>query len=258
MGEHKTCFNQSEINVLRKLISQRQGKDKSKQKAIRDSMRNIGFYCGDYGTDMTVEKFNALIENGIITVKGPKLVAQSNTSVSSSLQPESKKVQCDRHDEYLEDDMNVISFPPIEDANSEILVLGTAPGKESLSCGEYYASGRNSMWKIIRDVFNAGKEFNSYNDKTSCLLRNHIAFWDTLKYCKRSDSSDSSIENSVPNDIKGFLSTHPKIRLIIANGSEAASNIPSDIPYIRASSTSNAMAMRYESKLAEWKRLLKK
>lgn len=38
------------------------------------------------------------------------------------------------------------SLQPIIDENSEILILGTMPGKESLESEEYYASPNNSFW----------------------------------------------------------------------------------------------------------------
>ena len=68
----KNTFKKEEIEQLKELISQRvkasEKKDKSKQKTIRDKMRKIGFYGqDDFGvTDMTLEKFQQLIDNETI------------------------------------------------------------------------------------------------------------------------------------------------------------------------------------------------
>ena len=65
-------FTKSEINELRELIRQRVKADRNAQKRIRDKMRKIGFYGGDdFGIiDMTIEKFDKLIADKRIIVKG--------------------------------------------------------------------------------------------------------------------------------------------------------------------------------------------
>ena len=67
----KNVFKSSEIKQLQELISLRVKATPDKQKGIRQKMRNIGFYGGDdFGiTDMTLEKFQKLIECGKITIK---------------------------------------------------------------------------------------------------------------------------------------------------------------------------------------------
>lgn len=60
------------------------------------------------------------------------------------------------------------SLQPIIDENSEILILGTMPGKESLESEEYYASPNNSFWKIVKQLFNSNMEFKDYEEKISC------------------------------------------------------------------------------------------
>ena len=46
-------------------------------------------------------------------------------------------------------EMKKVSFPPLIDEDSEILVLGTMPGDDSLRLNQYYASSNNSFWKIV-------------------------------------------------------------------------------------------------------------
>ena len=148
------------------------------------------------------------------------------------------------------------SFLPIEDDSSEILVLGTAPGPESLRKNEYYASNRNSMWKIIASLFNNGIPFQSYKEKLDCLHRNHIALWDVYSSCDREGAQDSKIKNAKMNDLKGFVESH-HIKLVLLNGKEAmyafeATGI--SIPHKYVVSTSNAYPKPLEEKIEEWRK----
>lgn len=109
-------------------------------------------------------------------------------------------------------------FEPIVDELSEILVLGTMPGEESLSTGEYYAKSGNIFWQILSRIFNKSVPFTSYFEKLECLHRNRIALWDVLEYCERKGSTDKSIAKEVINDIEHFLKEHPSIKRIVFNG----------------------------------------
>ena len=150
----------------------------------------------------------------------------------------------------------VESFPPIEDESSEILILGTAPGKESLLKNEYYASNSNSMWKIIASLFNNGAPFQSYMEKLDCLHRNHIALWDVYSSCDRESSRDSKIENGQMNNLKAFIESHP-IKLVLLNGKEAMEAFEAtdiSIPHKYVGSTSNAYPRPPEEKIEEWRK----
>lgn len=115
-----------------------------------------------------------------------------------------------KKDELLNN--RVQSLPPIIDESSEILILGTMPGKESLRSKEYYASPNNSFWKIMKRLFNSNMEFKDYEEKISCLKKHHIALWDTLQSCERESSLDSNIKEEEYNDIDGLLNRYPKIK----------------------------------------------
>lgn len=80
---------------------------------------------------------------------------------------------------------DVTGFEPVVDSESEVLVLGTAPGEVSLLTGEYYANRGNIFWEVISHIFNGGVPLESYAEKVACLHRNHIALCDTLKQCGR-------------------------------------------------------------------------
>lgn len=52
------------------------------------------------------------------------------------------------------------------------------------------------------------------------LLNNHIAIWDVIQSCDIKGSSDSSIKNVEPTDIRKILDT-ADIKQVIANGNKA-------------------------------------
>ena len=52
------------------------------------------------------------------------------------------------------------------------------------------------------------------------LLKNHIAIWDVIQSCDIKGSSDSSIRNVTPTDIRKILET-ADIKQVYANGNKA-------------------------------------
>lgn len=150
----------------------------------------------------------------------------------------------------------VQSLPPIIDDNSEILILGTMPGKESLRSKEYYASPNNSFWKIVKKLFNSDMEFNDYEEKLSCLLEHKIALWDTLHFCERESSLDSDIKEESYNNIDDLLVRYPRIKKIVFNGKKAANYYKAQLPFSIAYSTSNACAKKTEEKIQNWENVL--
>lgn len=148
------------------------------------------------------------------------------------------------------------SFPPVIYDDSEILILGTMPGPESLQTGQYYTSAHNSFWKIIATIYNNGIALSNYEEKLECLRKNHIALWDVYKSCSRIGAADKTITNKVSNDIEGLLKKHPSIKRIILNGSEAAKNFHASIPYIKVNSSASYVTL--EQKVEEWSKCLTK
>ena len=43
----------------------------------------------------------------------------------------------------------VEGFPPLMCHEPQVLILGTIPGKNSISANEYYCDNRNRMWKML-------------------------------------------------------------------------------------------------------------
>lgn len=151
--------------------------------------------------------------------------------------------------------MQIFSFPPISNADSKILILGTMPGNDSLKMNQYYAHPRNAFWKIMFAIFN--QPFSSdYEIKKDLLLSHQIALWDVLKACKRIGSLDSNIVEEEANDFKFFFDTHTHIKHIFFNGQKSASLFfkvrQTEIPYTQLPSTSPAHTMSFQEKLKLW------
>ncbi len=158
--------------------------------------------------------------------------------------------------------MKAISFEPIVNEQSRILILGSMPGIKSLEENQYYAHPRNAFWQIMFRLFNT--EFsNNYEDRKNLILKNNLALWDTLKLCFRKGSLDTNIKNEEANEIHQLLEKYPKIHSIIFNGKAAEKfykryfQNKNPIKYYQLPSTSPANASkRFDEKLAEWKLIL--
>lgn len=111
------------------------------------------------------------------------------------------------------------TFSPIYDDNSEILILGSLPSVKSREEGFYYGHPRNRFWKVIAAICGC-EEPATIDAKKYMLIQNHIAVWDVIDSCDIKGSSDSSIKNVIPADIKGLIEK-TNIQKIYANGKTA-------------------------------------
>ena len=111
------------------------------------------------------------------------------------------------------------TFEPVYDKKSKILILGTFPSVKSRASGFYYQHPQNRFWKVISAL--AGRSTpGTIEEQKTMLLENHIAVWDVIYSCDINGSSDSSIKNVVPNDIRSLLN-NSDIATIYANGGKA-------------------------------------
>lgn len=134
------------------------------------------------------------------------------------------------------------SLSPVVGKAPKILILGTAPGDQSLKTNQYYDNSNNHFWSIIEKVLNGGNKFSDYLDKVGCLKRNHIALWDVYEHFVRKGSSDKNLKGLSINDFKKFMQDNPTIHLIIFNGKDAADEFRKlylPVPVLVAPSTSS-------------------
>lgn len=153
------------------------------------------------------------------------------------------------------------SFEPVYDRNSKILILGTLPSVKSRENNFYYGHKQNRFWKVLAHILNEPVP-ESTDEKKQMLLKHNIAIWDVIQSCDIRGSSDSSIKNVEPTDIRRILD-NSDVKYIFANGNKAGQlykkyQLP--ITGIEATvlpSTSPANAAWTFEKLCEaWKKIL--
>jgi hypoxanthine-DNA glycosylase len=163
----------------------------------------------------------------------------------------------------------VQALQPEAGSDARLLILGTMPGPESLRLRQYYANPRNQFWRILSESFNREVP-DSYRDRISLLIANHIALWDVLEICEREGALDSKIvlRSEQPNDVAGFLREHRGITTIALNGGAAAkyfqrfvapqlmSLADRPLKLVQLPSTSSAHTIPVAAKLSQWRPIL--
>lgn len=113
------------------------------------------------------------------------------------------------------------NIPPLYDAHSRVLILGSFPSVRSRQAAFFYAHPQNRFWPTLARVL--GEETpQTVEEKRSLALRHGIALWDAVGACEIVGSSDASITNVVPNDLSRILDAAP-IGAIFCNGGTAFS-----------------------------------
>ena len=112
------------------------------------------------------------------------------------------------------------SIPPFINKDSNTLILGSLPSVASRKDGFFYAHPQNRFFKILSLVFNEN-EPKTIDERKSFLRRNHIALYDVIFACDIYGSSDATIENVEPIDLKGLLEQYPNIKQIYTTGKKA-------------------------------------
>ena len=110
-------------------------------------------------------------------------------------------------------------FEPVYDDACIVLILGSFPSVQSREDGFYYGHPRSRFWPLLAKLF-ADDVPQMSGEKKAFLLRHHIALWDVVQSCEITGSSDASIREVIPNDIRCILESAP-IRQIYANGRTA-------------------------------------
>ena len=114
----------------------------------------------------------------------------------------------------------VHTFEPVFDEHSRILILGSLPSVKSREQGFYYGHAQNRFWKVTAGVLDKPVPC-LLTEKERFLLGARIAVWDVIAECDIIGSSDASIKNVTPTDLKRVLD-NCDIKAIFANGTAAA------------------------------------
>lgn len=107
-------------------------------------------------------------------------------------------------------------FPPLYDAQSRVLILGSFPSVKSREQAFFYAHPQNRFWAVLSGIFGEAKP-ETTEEKAALLHRRHVALWDVVGECEIIGSSDASISNVRANDLSPILAA-ADIRAIFCNG----------------------------------------
>lgn len=153
--------------------------------------------------------------------------------------------------------MIVHPFPPVYDAKSRVLILGSFPSVASRAQEFYYGHPRNRFWPLIAALLDE-PEPHTIEEKKYLLLQHHIALYDAITACTLNGSADASIQSVVPADLSSIFRT-ASIRTVFANGNKAYEICTKKIgiPAVKLPSTSPANArFRFEDLLEAWKQVV--
>ena len=146
-------------------------------------------------------------------------------------------------------------FPPLWDAESRTLVLGSMPSPKSREQAFYYGHPQNRFWRVMAAVLGCETP-QTIPEKREMLLSHGVALWDSLIECDILGASDTSIKNPVPSDIP-WLPERTRITRIFTTGAAADRyyrkfNLPrTGIESVRLPSTSPANCAVSFDKLVE-------
>jgi hypoxanthine-DNA glycosylase len=114
------------------------------------------------------------------------------------------------------------SFPPVVDADTRLLVLGSLPGEASLAAQRYYAHPRNAFWRLIGEALGEDLAALPYEARLAALLRHGVGLWDVNAEAEREGSLDAAIRKAVANDLARLADSLPRLRAVAFNGAAAA------------------------------------
>lgn len=154
-------------------------------------------------------------------------------------------------------------FPPVVDARTRVLILGSLPGEASLAQQQYYAHKQNRFWHLVGDVIGQDLVAMSYPARLAALLEHRIGLWDVVAEAQRAGSLDSRIRNHASNDLAALVETLPGLAAIAFNGGtaeriglRALGEKAARYRLVRLPSSSPAYAaIPYAGKLAVWREL---
>lgn len=270
----RDTFTMDVIKELYQLFLQKDNADYNEQKSIRRKIREKGFYISDFpdfAKNMNSTEFRLLCNSGRITITDKdkymksddvaEFLCNNDDNQSNEIRLGYNENLCSKNAEPQDNENFKEGLKPWVDEHSEILILGSFPSDVSLRERAYYQNkSKNSFWKLIHGLFGEGPDSKEF------LMKHHIALWDCLAAANREGSLDSNILGGErPNNIQQLLESHTSIRRIVINGKSTArdyfgryfSDLYNDIEIITVGSSSNTNSIEFETKLEDWKKILK-
>jgi TDG/mug DNA glycosylase family protein len=153
------------------------------------------------------------------------------------------------------------SFPPVADARTRVLVLGSLPGELSLARRQYYGNPRNQFWRLMTAVTGTDLVPLAYEERLRALPDAGIGLWDTMGAATRRGSLDGAIRDHQANALPELVAGLPALRAVGFNGGKSAAlgmkqlaGVQS-LALIALPSSSPAYTLSFEAKLQAWLRL---
>ena len=107
-------------------------------------------------------------------------------------------------------------FPPLFDSESRTLILGSFPSVKSREAMFFYGHPQNRFWRLTALLCHEDT-LQTIEEKSSLILRHHLALWDSIQSCTITGSSDSSVRDVVPNDLR-VIFDNSKTERVFCNG----------------------------------------
>lgn len=111
-------------------------------------------------------------------------------------------------------------IPPLFDAKSRVLILGTMPSPKSREAGFYYMHPQNRFWRVLAALFLQPVPPPDPAARAAFALAHGVALWDVLASCEINGASDAAIKHPVANDLSVVLA-HASIHAIFTTGTKA-------------------------------------
>lgn len=153
-------------------------------------------------------------------------------------------------------------LPPVVDANTRLLVLGSLPGDRSLAASRYYAHPRNQFWQLIGAATGRDLAALDYPDRLAALLDCGVGLWDVIATAERAGSADAAIRDAQVNDLPALARSLPNLAAIAFNGGTAAragertmADVLPAVERVALPSSSPLHAIGLDRKLPAWRAL---
>lgn len=153
----------------------------------------------------------------------------------------------------------LLGLPPVTDAHTRVLILGSFPGEASLRAAQYYAHPQNHFWLLLGRVLGLSLKELAYETRLRTLLEHGIGVWDVIESCRRQGSLDSDIREAQSNDFARLQRECPRLRVVFFNGKKSASYAPRLAAFGFEThvlpSSSPAYTVSLDIKAREWQRI---
>jgi len=151
-------------------------------------------------------------------------------------------------------------WPPLYDAASKILILGTFPSPKSRQMGFPYGHPQNIFWKTLAALLCLPPPTREAAAVKQFALDNRIALWDVLHACDIEGAADASITKPEANLFAPILA-QTKITAIFTTGRTAtnlfnrlcATEAGMTAIYLPSTSPANRAAQAKVDFLARWR-----